>query len=165
MQARQKHRKQQLNQLLRLHQRRVRAAESRYHEARKKRDEAAEDVQQRQGSIAQLKDQHSDLFHYLGDVAVVESPIKVERAHTRRYWLEYDLEKEEDYLVLDVEALKESDKEVAKAKGEWMRTRFRESGTENMLKDTQREINLSEEQNQELESEESRAALVSGGVL
>ena len=165
MQARQKQRKQQLNQMLRLHQMRVRAAESRYHETRKKRDEAAEDVHQRQTTITQLRDQHSDLFRYLEDVAVVESPIKVERVHTRRYWLEYDLEKEEYYLVLDIEALEEADKEVAKAKSEWMRTRFRESGTENMLKDTQREINLSEEQNQELESEESRAALVSGGTL
>jgi hypothetical protein len=165
MRANQKQRRQQANQLLRLHKMRVRACEARYHEEKNKRDEAAEDVRQRQASITRLKNQHSDLFSYLDDVAVVESPLKVERMHTRRYWLEYDLEKDEYYLELDIQALNEADEEVAKAKGEWLRARYRESGAENMLKDTQKEIALAEEQGQELESEESRSESVLGGIL
>jgi len=164
MQANQK-RRQQINKLLRLHQMRVKACESRYYAAQKKRNEAAEDVRQRQASITRLKNQHSDLFSYLDDVAVVESPVKVERMHTRRYWLEYDLEKDEYYLELDIQALNEANEEVSKAKGEWLRARYRESGAENMLKDTQKEIALAEEQSQELESEESRSAFALGSVL
>ena len=165
MQANQKQRRQQANQLLRLHQMRVKACESRYYEVQKTRDEAAEDVRQRQASITRLKNQHSDLFSYLDDIAVVESPVKVERMHTRRYWLEYDLGKDEYYLELDIEALNEADEEVAKAKGEWLRARYRESGAEKMLKETQRGIAVVEEQSQELENEESRSAFPFGGVL
>ncbi len=165
MQANQKQRRQQINQLLRLHQMRVQACELRYREAQKKRDEAAEDVRQRQASIDRLKNQHSDLFHYLDDISVVESSIKVERMHTRRYWLEYDLEKDEYYLELDIQALNEADEDVAKAKGEWLRARYRESGVENMLQDIQRETALAEEQIQELENEESYSAFALEGVL
>ncbi len=165
MQANQKQRRQQANQLLRLHKMRVKACETRYHVAKNKRDEAAEDVRQRQASITRLKNEHSDLFCYLDDVAVVESPIKVERMHIRRYWLEYDLEKDEYYLELDIQALNEADEDVAKAKGEWLRARYRESGAEKMLKETQREIALVEEQSQELENEESRSAFALGDIL
>jgi chromosome segregation ATPase len=158
-------RKYQLAQLLKLHQKRVKACESRYHEAVKERDKAAEDVHTRQASITQLETERSDLFRYLDEPAVLQSPAKVERVHVRRYWVEYDLEKHEYYLDLDQQALEEADEQLKTAKADWLRARYRESGVQNMYRNTLREIALSDEQMQEMESEDAQSVFPLGGVL
>ena len=144
-----------IKSLLKVHDQRIKRLELGYLAKRKLRDEAREALEQRLASIANLKAKHSGVFRYLGQQQVLSKPLCHERAHTHRYWLEYDLEKDEYYLDMDREALAEAEAAMDEARKEWLLARARKSGVEKLLNMQHQRNELLAEYRQELDEEES----------
>jgi len=144
-----------IKSLLKVHDQRIKKLELDYLDKRKLRNEAKEALEQRQASIASLKAKRSGVFRYLEQQHVLNKPLCHERAHTHRYWLEYDLEKDEYYLDMDREAFDKAKADMDEARKAWLRARARKSGVEKLLTMQQQKARLLTEHQQELESEES----------
>jgi len=110
-----------LDGLRELHRVRILVCKMRYLETKRKRDEAARSLNEREATICQCKAERSSLFQYLHRQEVMETPLRVERVHDRRFWLEYDLEKEEYYLEMDRQDLNEAESQLSQARQEWLR--------------------------------------------
>lgn len=144
-----------IKSLLKVHDQRIKKLELDYLEKRRLSNEAKEALEQRQASIASLKAKRSGVFRYLEQQHVINKPLCHERAHTHRYWLEYDLEKDEYYLDMDQEAFDKAVAVMDEARKAWLRARARKSGVEKLLNMQQQKAEQQSEFRQELESEES----------
>ncbi len=112
-----------LGNLQKLYNTRIIVSEARYLEMKRKRDESAQNLREREATISGLKQERTDLFRYLEKPQIAETPYRVERMHARRYWLEYDLEKDEYYMAMDRQDLEEAESNLLQARHEWMRAR------------------------------------------
>lgn len=135
-----------LTSLERLHQSRIRVCEIRYQEQKRKQEEAVRCVREREMSISQLKGEHSNLFTHLGREAVAKTPARVERVHVRRYWVQYDLEKDEYYLEIDRQDLGEAESKLSQARREWLRARKRQDVAQQQQASLRRDISRRSEQ-------------------
>ena len=144
-----------IKSLLKLQEQRIKQMEMQYLEKRKICDEAREALEQRLASIASLKTKRSDVFRYLEQRDVLGQSVCHERAHQYRYWLEYDLEKDEYYLEMDREALTEAETALEETRKAWLHAQAKKSGMEKMLNTQQQKIRQSMEYRIELEIEET----------
>lgn len=147
-----------IKSLLRLHEQRINQMEMQYLEKTKICDEAREAFEQRLASIASLKTKHSDVFRYLEQHDVLDQPARHERAHQYRYWLEYDLDKDEYYLEMDRGTLTEAETAMEETRKAWLHARAKKSGVEKLLSMQQQKTRQSEEYRLELEVEEAFSA-------
>ena len=141
--------------LTRLQELRIKRLEKVYHEKRQAYAEAMEIVEQRQASIDNLKTKRSNDFHYLSQENVMANSACHTQADTHRYWLEYDLEKDEYYLPAEQERMEEAQTTMMQAQKEWLRSRARKQGLEKQTTKLKKIINKQEENKQELEIEET----------
>jgi len=142
----------QSKQLLRLQRMRVNTCETRYREAQQKRSQAQAEVDERQEAIDKLKEQRHQLLNYMS--AAADSPRLMKVADTRRYWIEYDLERDEYYLQMDEDALADATQECANARKEWLMARSKEASAQSLLDASKHAVSMQAEQQQELESED-----------
>jgi hypothetical protein len=143
-----------MRSLLKVHDLRVRQLESAYLEKRRLRDEAREALEQREASIAALKSRRSDMFRLLQQPEMESRTICHQQVYNSRYWIEYDLEKDEYYLDMDKDALAEAETELTEARSQWLRARAKRGGFEKALLAQQQEVESLREQQQEIEMEE-----------
>ncbi len=144
----------QREQLLQLHDMRVKSCEIRYREAQEKQYQAQQDVDERKAGIKKLKEQKYKLNDYIASDRVIAAPSLMKAADTRRFWINYDLEKDEYYLSMDEDALEEAKKHCLKLKSDWLQARSREQGARSLLEKSQREMLRIHEIKQELDNEE-----------
>ncbi len=141
--------------LTRLQEIRIKRLEKAYHEKRQTYAEAKEVVDQRQASIDDLKAKRSSAFQYLSQNDVVAKSECHTLADTHRYWLEYDLGKDEYYLPGEQQDMEEAETAMTEAHKEWLRSRAKKQGMEKQTAKLKQAINKLEENKQELEMEEA----------
>lgn len=152
----------QRKQLLQLHSMRVSACERAYRETQKQQQQAQQDVDERQASIDTLNQERTNAIEYGHSERVVASPLLSKSVHSRCYWVNYDLEKDQYYLSLDKGALDDAKKASNAARKKWLQAQHRESGAKSMLKQSQKNLESALENQQELEAEE---LMLSGEAL
>ena len=150
-----KNRSKKIKPLARLQELRIKRLENVYHEKRQAYAETKEIVEQRQASIDNLKTKRSNDFLYLGQDNNITNSACHTLADTHRYWLEYDLEKDEYYLPAEEQRMEEAQTIMMEAQKEWLRARARKQGMEKQATKLKKTINKLEENQQELEIEEA----------
>lgn len=131
--------------LQQLYQTRFMINEARYHERKAMQEKAARSVCEREASISCLQEDRASLFVHLGRETVEKTPTSIERVHVRRYWVEYDLEKEEYYLEVDRQDLNEAESQLSQSRQELLRTRKRKQLVQQQLASLRREISRRDE--------------------
>ncbi len=141
--------------LTRLQELRIKRLEKVYQEKRHAYANAMDIVEQRQVSIENLKTRRSNAFQYLSQDDVMTNSACHTRADTHRYWLEYDLEKDEYYLPAEQQRMEEAQIAMMQAQKEWLRARSRKDGLEKHTTKLKKEVLKLKENRQELEAEEA----------
>ncbi len=143
-----------LTQLLRLQGLRVSAAEAEYRARRAECDAAEAAMRKRQARIEDLRRQRETLSNYVVAQEAAELTRLAGFASARRAWLDEALERDEYWLKDDERELHEAETQAAEARQRWLRARWRESATQNLLDDTRRALARDAERRQEMEASE-----------
>jgi hypothetical protein len=143
-----------IGNLLRLQKVRIRSYEKKLEDDKKAYNDAYEKLCKRNEEISNIHQEHMDVRSYVEQHVVSSSPVKREYAHTRRFWLNYDLEMHEYYLEEEKAALDEARIQYETTKNIWLREKLKskrlsdEYRLANKMKDLSIE-NANEEMSQE----------------
>lgn len=123
----------QSQQLKNLHQLRADIHERNYRETKNRELEIEKEVENRRRLVEALKTKKSTTKEYASAASVLENPEKVKAATTYQFWLDYDLEKDEYYLSMEEDELREAQQNTAEAKANWIKSQQRHDGYRKQL--------------------------------
>ena len=150
-----KQRSDNIESLIKVQDLRLKRLEQQYLNKRRERDQAREEFEARQASICLLKEKRSALFRFLEKPDEETRPVSHLRVHNSRYWVDYDLEKDEYYLEMEREALEAAQQAMDAARKDWLRARNRQEGMHSLQEAQRRKLSLGMEMQVELENEEA----------
>jgi exonuclease VII small subunit len=145
----------QSQQILRLHRLRIQEAEKAYRQAQRLLAEAKQALEQREQQISELREQHSQVFSYLRLGNNHSQTTLLQQAHQRREWLEFDLEKENFYLEMDEQDVKDAQEKCDDAKKHWLAAQAKIDKAERMVTHSNRHWLRHLDVLQEMDAEEA----------
>jgi hypothetical protein len=114
-----------IGNLLRLQKVRIRSYEKKLEDDKKAYKDAYEKLCKRNEEISNIQRERNGIRGYVEQHVVSSSPVKREYAHTRRFWLNYDLEMHEYYLEGEKAALDEAKIQYESSKNIWLKEKLK----------------------------------------
>ncbi|MEW8350502.1 MAG: hypothetical protein AB2687_19520 [Candidatus Thiodiazotropha taylori] len=117
--------KSQANKLIKLNKIRIRRQEKKLTQAKMTYVESCKKVDSRNIQINQINSENKELLDYLSLQTTSKSPIKREYVKIRKFWLNYDLEMHEYYLVQEIDEKNINDSEYQTEKKQWYKQKLK----------------------------------------
>lgn len=144
----------QYRQLLRLQELRSQLSEARYREAQSVLLDAQKVQREREKSVAHHQKGIDRLNENYRSSVPKGEDIKRCFAREREYWVNYDLERDQYYLQMDIEEVESATQAVAKAWAELSRARAKEDASRERVADCHYRLREREDTHAEAEVEE-----------
>lgn len=117
--------KSQANKLIKLNIIRIRRQEKKLTQAKMTYVESCKKVDSRNIQINQINYENKKLLDYLSLQTTSKSPIKREYVKIRKFWLNYDLEMHEYYLVQEIDEKNINHSEYQTEKKQWYKQKLK----------------------------------------
>ncbi|MCG8040482.1 MAG: hypothetical protein AB2688_12160 [Candidatus Thiodiazotropha taylori] len=117
--------KSQVNKLMKLNSIRIRRQEKKLSQAKMTYVESCEKVDRRNIQINLINSENKELLEYLSLQTTSKSPIKREYVKIRKFWLNYDLEMHEYYLVQENDEKNINHSEYQSEKKQWYKQKLK----------------------------------------